>query len=112
MKSLVLFTMLALVAGMFSSCRKAEKPKAIVTVVDLDGNYVKGATVRVYSSPNGSIVSDEQITNETGQTIHEFNEECILNVKASIVVNNVNLDGTGLVILKEGETYYETITVK
>jgi hypothetical protein len=112
MKRLYIILVLLVPVLITAGCRKPDKPKAIVTVTDLENKYVEGATVTVYSSPNGSIIEDVQTTNEAGQTLHEFNKECILNVKVHIVRNNQNLDGTGLVILKEGETYYETIQVK
>ena len=92
-----------------TACRKTAPPKAIITVQDASSTILVNAKVTVYSSPNGSIISEELLTNETGQVLYEAENDCILNVKA--VYEPQRLEGYGLIILKEGETYYETVTV-
>ncbi|PKP22040.1 MAG: hypothetical protein CVU05_05550 [Bacteroidetes bacterium HGW-Bacteroidetes-21] len=105
----LLFTALFLSIGV--SCKKPSSPKAIITVEDPFQNKLVNCYVQVYSNPNGSIINFEGSTNESGQIIYETEDNCILNVKAIYTQNSQNLTGYGLIILKEGETYYETITV-
>lgn len=116
----------------FSSCNKTKVPKAIINVFNgEDGNNspIEGATVRVYSDPSitdpthlGSIgyvdpdslkLEDIQITDELGQTRHEFKYESILHVEAKFAVKkNDTLIGYGALVLKDDETYVETIILK
>lgn len=93
------------------SCKKDEKLKAVITVQNMNSDKLANANVTVYSSPNGSIIREDLKTNEAGQALFEIENECILNVKATYTQNQQNLQGFGLIILKEAETYYETITV-
>jgi hypothetical protein len=85
-------------------CRKPDPPKAIITVVDTGLIPVENATVRVYSPPNGSVISITKQTNSSGQAEFEFEHECILNVKAEKRVGGVTLEGKSLIILKNDET--------
>jgi hypothetical protein len=93
------------------SCKKPKNPKAIITVQNMNSDKLVNATVTVYSSPNGSVIREDLKTNDAGQALFEIENECILNVKATYTLNQQNLQGFGLIILKEGETYYETVTV-
>lgn len=93
------------------SCKKPEWPNAIITVKSPAGSVLPNSLVTVYSSPNGSIIREDLRTNEAGQVRFEIENECILNVKAVYTGNQQYLEGYGLIILKQGETYYETVTV-
>jgi hypothetical protein len=110
-QSLVLLILIVLIGGASVSCKKEKKPNAIITVQDMNYNYMVNANVLVYSSPNGSIVRDELSTNDAGQVLYEAENDCILNVKVTYTQNSQNLVGYGLIILKKGETYYETVYV-
>jgi len=127
-----LFAFLALTA---SKCNKENPPKAIVTVVDQEGHYLPGATVKVYSDPtyynNGQgypsvgyynpdekTLYDIQVTDDAGQTYHSFKYESIYSVKVTILkkIGNHSYDtlrynGEGALILKNDKTYPETVTI-
>ena len=127
-----LFTFLALTA---SKCNKENPPKAIVTVVDKNGNVIPGATVKVYSDPtyynNGqgykpvgyynpdeNTLYDIKTTDAAGQTFHSFKYESIYSVKVTILkkIGNHSYDtlrynGEGALILKNDKTYPETVTI-
>lgn len=115
-----------------NSCKDPDQPKAIVSVFngeDAASPPVEGAIVRVYSDPRitdpthqGSIgyvdpdslkLEDIQTTDELGQTHHEFKYESILHVEAKFAIKkNDTLYGYGALILKDEETYVETIILK
>lgn len=111
-KQVFLFLLLAVpVICLSVSCKKDEKLKAVITVQNMNSDKLANATVIVYSSPNGSVIREELQTNDAGQALFEIEDECILNVKATYTQNQQNLQGFGLIILREAETYYETVTV-
>jgi len=129
-----LFAFLALTA---SKCNKENPPKAIVTVVDQEGHYLPGATVKVYSDPtyynNGQgypsvgyynpdekTLYDIQVTDDAGQTYHSFKYESIYSVKVTYIkqiihpgphADTIFWYGEGALILKVDKTYPETVTV-
>lgn len=108
-QSLVFVSLILITGWVTVACKKEKKPNAVITVQDMNYNIMVNANVLVYSSPNGSIVRDELTTNDAGQVTYETENDCILNVKATITQQN--LEGYGLIILKTGETYYETVYV-
>ena len=130
--SVFLVIALLLVSGYFiSSCKKPKPPKAIVTVFNGEDNDipVEGATVKVYSDPSMTDTSHEsavgyvfpdsmkleviQVTDEFGQASFEFKYESILHVEAILGISKTDtLIGYGALILKEDETYSETIIMK
>ena len=103
----VLLTLILFLGFSSLSCKKERKPNAVITVQDMNYNFMVNADVLIYSSPNGSIVRDSLTTNDAGQVTYEAENDCILNVKATY--SQQNLEGYGLIILKTGETYYETV---
>ena len=110
-KGLIILIFIAIAGWSVISCKKEEKLSAVITVQDMNYNNLKNATVLVYSSPNGSIIREELTTNESGQVIYENENKLILNVKATYSQNQQFLEGYGLIILSEDETYYETVYV-
>lgn len=108
-QTLVLLTLIAIIGWFSVSCKKEKKPNAVITVQDMNYNAMVNASVLIYSSPNGSIIHEELTTNDAGQVTYEAENECILNVKATY--SQQSLEGYGLIILKAGETYYETVYV-
>lgn len=130
-----LFAFLALTA---SKCNKENPPKATITVVDQAGNYISGASVKVYSdptyynsipgqyqnvgyyNPDENTLYDIQISDGVGQTHHSFKYESIYSVKVTYIKQIIhpgpNADtvfwyGDGALILKVNETYSETVTI-
>ncbi|MBT3207173.1 MAG: hypothetical protein HN704_13485 [Bacteroidetes bacterium] len=98
----------------FNSCVEPEPPKATITVVNEAGFPVHLAQVRVFSSPNGSIVEQIARTDPNGQTFHTFKYEAILDVEVEYVSSDFSytLTGSGVVILEEDKTYEETVTIR
>lgn len=108
--SFLVIVILSVLLSVSTSCKKTDLPKAVITVQDPNQEKLVNCQVLVFSNPNGSIIRAELTTNDAGQVMYEAENDCILNVKATYSQNNQNLSGYGLLILKSGETYYETIT--
>lgn len=100
-----------------SSCKKPEDTKAIITVIDVNGGVVVGATVRLHQdgliSPSGqySEVSDEQNTDNSGKTEHVFEHEAILNIDVSKWVGTNELTGSNVIRLLKHKTVSRTIEI-
>jgi len=127
-----LTTILIISGALLISCNKSENPKATVTVLNgINANNIpmEGVTVKIYSDPSltdpghegdNTFVDpdsltrvDIQVTDEFGQTNHEFRFQSILHVEAKIGLSkNDTLIGYGALILKENETYNETVILK
>ena len=92
----------------------------MITVLDYDRNPVSDAEVKVYSNQQNGYVDPEikqmdttDVTDENGQVTFTFKYEAILQVKATKKVSNkVSIEGDGVVILTEGETYKETVIIR
>ena len=104
-------------ATSLSSCKKPEDTKVIITVKDVNGDPVEGATVRLHQdgliSPSGqySEVSDEQNTDNSGKTEHVFEYEAILNIEVSKWVGNNELTGNNVIRLLKHKTVSKTIEI-
>ena len=110
----VAFSVLALT---FNSCKKPDDTKAIITVVDVNRTVVKGAKVRLHQdgqvSQSGqySEITNEQLTDDNGQTEHVFEHEAILNVDVNIWVGTNELIGSNVIRLLKNKTVTKTIEI-
>ena len=109
---LLIFTFFIIV-----SCEKAPETKAIITVNDISGNPVQGATVWLSQngqiSPQGTVsnISDQQITDSQGQTVHIFELEKVLNIDAQKTQGNDFLSGSDVIKLVKNETVFKTVLI-
>ena len=110
----VAFSVLALT---FNYCTKPDDTKAIITVVDVNRIVVKGAKVRLHQdgqvSQSGqySEITNEQWTDDNGQTEHVFEHEAILNVDVNIWVGTNELTGSNVIRLLKNKTVTKTIEI-
>ena len=111
---IVSFSVLALTVN---SCKKPDDTKAIITVVDVNRAVVKGAKVRLHQdgqvSQSGqySEITNEQWTDDNGQTEHVFEHEAILNVDVNIWVGTNELTGSNVIRLLKNKTVTKTIEI-
>lgn len=111
---IVAFSVLALTVN---SCKKPDDTKAIITVVDVNRTAVKGAKVRLHQdgqvSQSGqySEITNEQWTDDNGQTEHVFEHEAILNVDVNIWVGTNELAGSNVIRLLKNKTVTKTIEI-
>ncbi len=123
--AVILIVALLFISGYnFLSCKRPVPPKAIVSVVNEKNEPVEGAQVviradsgRVIYLKSGMVLADTQLTDASGQISYEFRYEAIYNVKAKTQkkvggVMTTLLQGSGVFILKEDETYSETVTIR
>jgi len=100
-----------------NSCKKPEDTKAIITVIDVNGDVVVGATVKLHQdglrSPSGqySEVSDEQKTDNSGKTEHVFEHEAILKVDAYKWAGTDSIYGSNVIRLLKHKTVSKTIEI-
>jgi len=130
MKRLNIIIILIAIFGVliFNSCKKPAGPKAVVTVTK-DGVAQADAMVVVRADPNtstehgdvGHVRPDMRedglkmsgLTNGSGAITFDFKYEAILRVYAYIVPKkNDTIWGEGALILKEDETYSETVILR
>ena len=101
----------------FNSCKKPDDTKAIITVVDFNGTIVPEAKVRLHQdgqvSQSGqySEISDEQWTDNNGETEHVFEHEAILNVDVNIWVGTNEFTGSNVIRLLKNKTVTKTIAI-
>lgn len=120
-KYTIIISLLVLTSTFYlSSCKKPSPPKAVITVLDYDKTPVSDAEVTIYSNQQNGYIDTEtkqmdttDVTDDNGQVTFEFKNEAILQVKAvKQLSKNVNLEGDGVVILTQGETYNETVIIR
>ncbi len=117
------------VLTIFSSCSDSVPPKATVTVRNgMENNGIEmnvlleSALVTIFIDPNtgkpgyvdpdGKVDVIQKNTDASGQCSFDFVQENILQVKAEYPLNGDTLYGEGVVVLKEDETYQETIYLR
>ena len=111
---IVAFSVFALT---FNSCKKPDDTKAIITVIDINGAVVKDAKVRLHQdgqvSQSGqySEITNEQWTDDNGQTEHVFEHEAILNVDVNIWIGTNELTGSNVIRLLKNKTVSKTIEI-
>ena len=112
-----LIVALSVFALTFNSCKKPDDTKAIITVVDINGAVVKDAKVRLHQdgqvSQSGqySEITNEQWTDDNGQTEHVFEHEAILNVDVNIWIGTNELTGSNVIRLLKNKTVSKTIEI-
>ena len=118
-KILKFLFLLATIAFMttFSACKKEADTKAIITVVDINGDVVKDARVKLHQdgqisqAGSSSIIFDEQWTDASGKTEHVFEHEAILNVEVNKWVGTNELKGSNVIRLLKNKTVSKTIEI-
>lgn len=101
----------------FSACEKPADTIAIIKVIDVNGNPVEGARVRLHqdglvsTSGQYSNISDEQWSDASGTTEHVFEHEAILNVEVSKWVGTNELVGTNVIRLLKEKTVSKTVEI-
>ena len=113
----ILISVFAIFILSLNSCKKPADTMAIITVIDINGDVVEGAKVKLHQdgriSPGGqySEVSDEKTTDSSGKTEHVFEHEAILNVDVSIWIGTNELTGTNVVRLLKNKTVSKTVEI-
>lgn len=118
-----LITLLALifVSTLLFACKK-EKPSVVkIQVVDIEGNTVNNASVRLYATSTTTpmrppIIDDTMITKSDGIAIFDYSDHFNLG-QAGLMVLDIeviadDLFGTGIVKIEEEKTNNETVIIQ
>lgn len=85
-KSIFYITAIVLLAGFTVACKKEVEPKLIVTVVDSDGNKLKGAKVHAHpGEADQAVINEDEMdkstsTNSSGVAEFQFKYSAVLDV--------------------------------
>jgi hypothetical protein len=95
-----------------SACRGDQTCRAQITVVNVSGVPVSGASVKLYVAPEGLYpnIESEKTTNANGLAEFAYKDPVILNIEARL--NNLKSDSTELIKLDKGKTNQKTVTIK
>lgn len=126
-KTLSIFTLalVGLIGISISSCKKSTPPKATILVVDEDNDPVSKARVIIKAADSDSAhtviyladgpvkVADTTFTDQSGKISLEFLYEAIYKVEVAKdgSGSNPSRRGIGALILKNNETYEETVKI-
>ena len=102
-----------------SSCYEEPLTKGIITVYDMEGNTVTGATVKLYQEDIVGVtqtnVVSTLVSDFNGQTEHVLELEALMNVEAYTLSESASADtllyGTTVIRLMRGKTIYKNIEI-
>ena len=100
-----------------SSCYEEPLTKGIITVYDMEGNAVSGATVKLYQEDIVGVTQTDVVStlvsDFNGQTEHVLELEALMNVEAYTLTDAESADtllyGTTVIRLTRGKTIYKNI---
>jgi hypothetical protein len=95
------------------SCRKKGETSATITVLDVNGNTVTGATVELHSrdipAPGApGIIEQTKTSDASGQATFIFDLEAVLTIEAK----SGSSFGTGSVRLEKHENVKQKVTIR
>tara|TARA_B100001059_G_scaffold226931_1_gene256054 strand:+ start:2282 stop:2650 length:369 start_codon:yes stop_codon:yes gene_type:complete len=102
-----------------SSCYEEPLTKGIITVYDMEGNTVSGATVKLYQEDIVGVTQTDVVStlvsDFNGQTEHVLELEALMNVEAYTLTDAESADtllyGTTVIRLTRGKTIYKNIEI-
>ena len=102
-----------------SSCYEEPLTKGIITVYDMEGNTVSGATVKLYQEDIVGVAQTDVVStlvsDFNGQTEHVLELEALMNVEAYTLTDAESADtllyGTTVIRLTRGKTIYKNIEI-
>lgn len=104
-----------LVLGLSSACQKKTDCKLTVKTIDVAGNVVGGATIKLYANvktaSGGTVEADlkaEGVSDGSGVSTYTFKLPAILDIKA---VSGTSV-GVGIIKLEEGKAVEKSVTLK
>ena len=104
------------------SCRTEAPTVAVITVLDVNGEVVPNATVRLYPTPSinphpGVVIDDEMLSDASGQATFDYTDKynlgqagfAVLNIQ---VVSDNTLFGEGIINIEAEKTTNETVIIQ
>jgi len=118
-KTVLLGVFALVITTTFTSCKKEKETIAVIIVKNTSGNVMSEVTVKLYPepifSPNGQLPSSEltktNITDANGRAQFTYELESILNVKATVTIDNDDFEGNNIIRLLKGKTTTKVIEI-
>jgi len=103
----------------FTSCKKEKETIAVIIVKDINGNVVPEVLVKLSPepilSPSGELPESEltktNYTDANGRVQFTYELEAILNVKATITIDNDDFEGTNIIRMLKGKTTTKVVEI-
>ena len=119
-KTILLGVFALVITTTFTSCKKEKDTIAVIIVKDTNGNVVSGAQVELYPNQSINPVSGElpnsdlnkiNTTDANGRVQFNYDLESILNVKATITIDNDDYEGVNIIRLLRGKTTTKVVEI-
>ena len=119
-KTILLGVFALVITTTFTSCKKEKDTIAVIIVKDTNGNVVSGAQVELYPNQSINPVSGElpnsdlnkiNTTDANGRVQFNYDLESILNVKATIKIDNDEYEGVNIIRLLRGKTTTKVVEI-
>ena len=119
-KTILLGVFALVITTTFTSCKKEKDTIAVIIVKDTNGNVVSGAQVELYPNqcinefsgnrPNSDL-KKINTTDANGRVQFNYDLESILNVKATIKIDNDEYEGVNIIRLLRGKTTTKVVEI-
>ena len=118
-KTILLGVFALVITTTFTSCEKEKDTIAVIIVKDTYGNVVSGVKVELFPeqrlSQNGELpipsLSKNNFTDANGKAQFTYELELILNVKATIKIDNDDYEGVNIIRLLRGKTTTKVVEI-
>ncbi len=118
-KTVLLGVFALVISTTFTSCKKEKETIAVIIVKDVNGNVVEGVYVKLYPepiiSPTGELpeasLTKTNYTDANGRAQFTYELESILNVKATITIDNDDFEGVNIIRMLKGKTTTKVIEI-
>jgi hypothetical protein len=119
-KTILLGVFALVITTTFTSCKKEKDTIAVIIVKDTNGNVVSGAQVELYPNQSINPVSGElpnsdlnkiNTTDANGRVQFNYDLESILNIKATIKIDNDDYEGNNIIRLLRGKTTTKVVEI-
>ncbi len=118
-KTVLLGVFALVITTTFTSCKKEKETIAVIIVKDVSGNVVPGVLVKL--SPEPILSSSGQLpdpsltktnyTDANGRAQFTYELESILNVKATITIDNDDFEGENIIRMLKGKTTTKVVEI-
>ena len=118
-KTVLLGVFALVITTTFTSCKKEKETIAVIIVKDINGNVVPEVLVKLSPepilSPSGELPESEltktNYTDANGRVQFTYELEAILNVKATITIDNDDFEGTNIIRMLKGKTTTKVVEI-
>ena len=118
-KTVLLGVFALVITTTFTSCKKEKETIAVIIIKDVDGNVVPGVSVKLSPeqilSPSGELpepsLTKTNLTDANGKAQFTYELEAILNIEATITIDNDDYEGENIIRLLKGKTTTKVVQI-